>query len=217
MIVPKIGTIVPDMGNFVSIADALFSRTQQRLLGLLFGQPQHSFYLKELIERAGMGRGTVQRELARLEASGLVSVKKVGNQKHFQANPSSPVFTELRGLAIKTFGMVDVIREALVPFDKAIECAFIYGSVAKSEDTASSDIDLFVVSESVAYSELMSVLAEAGETLGREINPSIYARQDIRNKIRDKNAFLTRVMEQPKMWVKGSADDIKEFGQPGKG
>ncbi len=103
-----------------------------------------------------------------------------------------------------------------MPFDKAIECAFIYGSIARGEDTASSDVDLFVVSESVACSDLMSLLAETDETLGREINPTIYARSDIRKKIMDKNAFLTRVMEQPKIWVKGSADDITEFGQPGK-
>lgn len=195
----------------INISDALFSKTQQRLLGLLFGQSHRSFYLKELIGLADIGRGTVQRELKRLVASGLVSVKKLGNQKHFQANLSSPVFNELHSLALKTFGIADVIREALVRFDKEIEFAFIYGSVAKGEDTADSDIDLLMVSESVAYSELMEVLAEAGRLLGRVVNPSIYSMDDIRKKFSDKNAFLTRVMEQPKIWVKGSDDDIKEF------
>lgn len=195
----------------ISIADVLFSKTQQRLLGLLFGQPDRSFYLKELIERAGMGRGTVQRELERLVASALVTVKKLGNQKHFQANPSSSIFHELHSIATKTFGVADVIREALRPFDDVIEFAFIYGSIAKGEETASSDIDLFVVSESVAYSELMGTLAEAGEMLGRMVNPSIYSKQDIKKKISESNAFITRVMEQAKIWVKGSDDDIKEF------
>jgi len=195
----------------ISISDTLFSKTQQRLLGLLFGQSYRSFYLKELIERADIGRGTVQRELKRLEASGLVLVTKVGNQKHFKANPSSPIFSELHGIAIKTFGFADVIREALLPFDKEIELCFIYGSIAKGEDTASSDIDLFVVSETVAYAELMLGLAKAGELLGRDINPSIYSRQDITKKMSDKNVFLTRVMEQPKIWMKGSDDDISEF------
>ena len=96
-------------------------------------------------------------------------------------------------------------------FNKQIEFAFIYGSVAKGDATASSDIDLLVVSGSVAYSELMGVFSETGELLGRVINPSIYSKDDIRKKLKGKNAFLTRILRQPKIWVKGSEDDISEL------
>jgi len=200
-----------------AIGDALFSKTQQRVLALLYGKPEQSFYTNQIVRRAAMGRGTVRRELDRLVSAGLLVVSREGNQLHYRANPANPVYHELLGIVRKTFGIADVIREALLPFDKTIELAFIYGSIAKGGETASSDIDLFVISESVAYSELMSALAEAAEALGREINPSIYSRKDIKKKLRERNAFLTRVMEQPKIWVKGGEDDIREFGQSGQG
>ncbi|MDH5446443.1 MAG: nucleotidyltransferase domain-containing protein [Gammaproteobacteria bacterium] len=197
----------------INISDALFSKTQQRLLGLLFGQPHRTYYLKELITLANIGRGTVQRELKILEGAGLVNVTRRGNQKHFQANPFSPIFHELNSIAIKTFGIADVIREKLQSFDNGIEYAFIYGSIAKGEEIASSDIDLFVVSDSLAYSELMGVLVETEEMLGRTVNSSIYSPMDIIKKLGEGNAFITRVMEQAKIWIKGNDDDIREFRQ----
>jgi DNA-binding transcriptional ArsR family regulator len=96
-----------------SLADALFTTTQQRVLALLFGQPSRSFFASELIELTGSGSGAVQRELKRLASSGLVKVSRIGKQKHYQANPESPVFEELRGLVIKTVAMVEPIRQAL--------------------------------------------------------------------------------------------------------
>ena len=112
----------------------------------------------------------------------------------------------------KTFGIADVIQAELVPVNEQIDLAFIYGSVARGEDTASSDIDLLVVSDSLAYADLMAVLADAEKSLGRPINPSIYTAEQIRNKLKQKNSFLTRLMEQPKLWVKGVEDDIRESG-----
>lgn len=208
---PIMGTILPNMGTSITIADVLFSKTQQRVLALLYGHAERSYYLKEIIDWVNVGRGSVQRELERMTAAGLLTKRTIGNQHHYQANPDSPIYKELLGIVKKTFGIADVIREALIPFDKEIELAFIYGSIAKGVATATSDIDLLVVSESVAYSELMGVLAEAGEALGRTVNPSIYSRNDLKKKISESNAFLIRVMEQPKIWVKGCEDDIKEF------
>jgi predicted nucleotidyltransferase len=205
------------MGEMVltNIADALFTKTQQRVLSLLYSRPGKSFFTNEIVRWVKMGRGTVQRELDRMTSSGLLTVSQSGNQRHYQANLENPVYRELLGIVRKTFGLADVIRESLTRFDKGIEFVFIYGSIAKGEDSASSDIDLLVVSESVAYSELMAELAKAGESLGRIINPSIYSLKELKTKIRNKNAFLTRVMEQPKIWVKGNDNDIKELGKPG--
>lgn len=194
-----------------SIGDVLFTKTQQKVLGLLYGRPDESFYLNEIVRLAGVGKGTIKRELERMQASGIVTVERIGNQNHYQANPDNPIYHELLGIVRKTFGIVDVIKAVLAPVFEQIDLAFIYGSIAKEEDTASSDIDLLVVTESLTYTDLMTVLTNAEQSIGRPINPSIYTVGQIKQKLKQKNAFLTRVMEQPKLWVKGDEDDIKEF------
>jgi len=194
-----------------AIGDVLFTKTQQKVLGLLYGRPDETFYLNEIVRLAGVGKGTIKRELERMQASGLLNVERIGNQNHYQANPDNPIYHELLGIVRKTFGIADVIRAVLAPVFEQIDLAFIYGSIAKGEDTASSDIDLLVITESLTYTDLMTVLTDAEQSLGRPINPSIYTAGQIKEKLKQKNAFLTRVMEQPKLWVKGDEDDIKEF------
>lgn len=192
-----------------TISDALFTKTQQRVLGLLYGKPEQSFYTNEIVRWADMGRGTIRRELDRLVSAGLLVVSRTGNQHHYRANIQNPIYHELLGIVRKTFGIADVIRAALLPVYEQIDLAFIYGSIAKGEDTASSDVDLLVIADSLAYADLMAVLADAEQSLGRPINPSIYTMEQIKNKLEQKNVFLTRVMEQPKLWVKGVEDDIR--------
>lgn len=194
-----------------SIGDVLFTKTQQKVLGLLYGRPDETFYLNEIVRLAGVGKGTIKRELERMQASGLLTVERIGNQNHYQANHDNPIYHELLGIVRKTFGIADVIRAVLAPVFEQIDLAFIYGSIAKGEDSASSDIDLLVITKSLAYTDLMAVLTDAEQALGRPINPSIYTTGQIKEKLEQKNAFLTRVMEQPKLWVKGDEDDIKEF------
>ena len=140
------------------VADALFAKVQQRVLGVLFGNPGRSFYANEVIALAGSGTGAVQRELGKLEAAGLVVVTRVGNQKHYQANPDSPVFAELRALALKTFALTDVLRGVLAPLAKDIQAAFVYGSIARGSDTSESDIDLMVLSDRLTYADLFASL-----------------------------------------------------------
>jgi len=196
-----------------TIGDALFTKTQQRVLGLLYGKPDKSFYTNEITRWAGMGRGTVRRELDRLVSAGLLVASKSGNQLHYQANSQCPVYSELLGIIRKTFGIADVIRVSLAPVAARIELAFIYGSMAKGEDTAASDIDLMVVTSTLAYADLMSVLADAEQSLGRPVNPTIYSAMQIKDKLAQQNAFLTRLMEQPKLWVKGGDNDLNELGR----
>ena len=194
------------------LGDALFTTTQQKVLGLLYRHPDKSFYTKEIIRSTGMGVATIKRELDRMLDAGIISMTKVGNQHHYRANVECPLYSELLGIVRKTFGVVDVIRDALLPFDTEIELAFIYGSIAKGEETANSDIDLMVVSESIAYSELMEVLANAEESLGRTINPTIYTMKQLKTKYKKDNAFVVKVMKQPKLWIKGSEDDVRKIG-----
>jgi predicted nucleotidyltransferase len=177
-----------------SLPDALFTATQQRVLVLLFGQPDRSFFATELIHLARIGRGAVQRELRRLVESGLINVSRVGNQKHYQANRSSPVFKELRSLIRKTVGLHEPIREALKPLSDRISLAALYGSVAKHRDTAMSDIDLLVVSDALTLEELYAALGSAEEKLARKINPTLYTSQEFDRRLKTGNAFLKRVL-----------------------
>jgi predicted nucleotidyltransferase len=206
------GSIMPNMGTknrvytiespvISGVADALFSKVQQRVLAVLFGNHARSFYANELIALAGSGSGAVQRELAQLEAAELVTVKRIGNQKHYQANSAAPVFEELRGLVLKTSGLVDVIRTALAPLAAQIDSAFVFGSVAKNTDTAKSDIDLMVISEKLAYAELFAALEPATLRLGRTVNPTVYTQKEIQKRLREGNAFVKRVLGQPKLWI----------------
>jgi len=198
------------------LGNALFTTTQQKVLGLLYAHPDKSFYTKEILRLTGMGVATIKRELDRMLAAGILSMNKIGNQHHYQANKSCPIYSDLLNIVRKTFGVADVLQEALEPLNSQIDLAFVYGSMSKGMDTASSDIDLLVVTESLVYADLMNVLTDAETVLGRPINPSIYTAQQIKKKIKQKNAFITRLMEQPKLWVKGSDDDIKEFRQLSK-
>ena len=192
----------------LSLADALFSGTQQRVLGLLFGQPERSFYATELINLAGVGSGAVQRELASLSQSGLVTVKPVGNQKHYQANPASPIYDELCGMVRKTVGLAEPLRAALAPLAPQIKAAFVYGSVAKKEDTASSDIDLMLVSDTLSFADTILALQAATELLGREVNPNIFTPQDFTKRLKEGSSFVSRVMAQPKVWLIAEEHDL---------
>jgi predicted nucleotidyltransferase len=190
------------------LANALFSKTQQRVLGLLFGNPDRSFYASEIIARAHGGTGTVLRELARLEASGLINVRRVGNQKHYQANSASPLFEELRSIVEKTIGLAGPLRDALRPVASEITAAFVYGSVPRKKDTAHSDIDLMILSDRLTYGDVYSALESASAALGRQVNPTIYSMEEFRNRRKARSAFLTKVLHLPKLWIIGSDDDL---------
>ncbi len=192
----------------VGIADALFTKVRQRVLGVLFGNPGRSFYANEVIALAGSGTGAVQRELIRLAATGLVTATRLGKQKHYQANAAAPVFEELRGLVLKTSGLADVLRAALAPLAGQIGAAFVYGSVAKKQDTAKSDIDLMVVSDSLTYADIFAALEAASNRLGRKVNPTVYSPQELAKRRKQGNAFVTRVLAQPKIWLIGGERDI---------
>jgi len=204
----KSGKTAVKAARAVSLASALFTTTQQRVLGPLFGQPERSFYASELIALVGGGSGAVQRELARLEASGLVTVQRIGNQKHFQANRASPIFEELCGIAAKTFALAEPLRAALAPLARRMRCAFVFGSVARGADSASSDIDLFVVSDALTYADVFGALERVSAKLGRSVNPTVYTSQELARRRKQENAFVTRMLGQPKIWIVGGEDEL---------
>jgi predicted nucleotidyltransferase len=209
MIVPTLGIRTGSgRSGRKSLADALFTKTQQRVMRVLFGQPERSFYASELIRNAGTGSGAAQRELARLEGSGLIVARRIGHQKHYQANAASPLFSELRNIVLKTVGLTEPLRAALKPLSSAIRVAFVYGSVAKATDQAASDIDLMIISDSLTYGDVFGALERVTRTVGRKVNPTVYTAAEFSKRARTENAFVTRVLKQPKLWVIGSEDDV---------
>ena len=206
------GTIKSTLLAASSLPDALFSKVRQRVLAVLFGRPDRSFYANEVIALVRSGTGAVQRELAGLAAAGLLTIRKQGNQKHYQANASAPVFAELRGLVLKTMGLADVLLAALLPLAGQIDAAFVYGSVAKQQDTAQSDIDLLIVSSSastlanLSYADVFGALEAASATLGRKVNPTLYTAEEFNKRLANKNAFVTRVLQQRKIWLIGNEE-----------
>jgi len=212
--VPISGMIIPEMGSrgtdeAVGIADALFTPVQQRVLGLLFGQPERRFQSAELIRLAHGGTGAVHRQLARLEASGLVTVTRTGNQKHYQARGDSPVFPELHGLVVKTVGLVEPIREALERLAPQIRAAFIFGSFAKRTERASSDVDLLVLSNSLKYADLIEAVQPAEAVLARTVNPTVFTPAEWRLRRAEPDSFASRIASQPRLFVIGADDDLR--------
>ncbi len=211
-VLPKMGRIVPEMGKIrekagaSGLAGALFTPVQQRVLGLLFGQPERTFGSGELIRQAGSGTGAAHRQLQRLAKVGLVRVTRIGNQKHYQANPDSPIFSELHGLVVKTVGLVEPLRAALAHFAKKIELAFVFGSVAKGTERAGSDLDLLVVSDDLTYVDLFDSLQAAEATLGRTINPTVMSRLEWQRQRSKSDSFAKRITEQRHISILGPVD-----------
>jgi predicted nucleotidyltransferase len=198
-----------DMSEDTSLSNALFSKVQQRVLALIFSNPKRSFYTSEIVRNVRSGTGAVERELARLEQSGLVSIERIGNQKHYRANRESPIFDELRGIVLKTVGLAEPLRQSLAPYSDKIRVAFVYGSVAKGTDTAHSDIDLMVIGDDLTYSDLYAGLQKIENVLHRTVNPTFLSFVEWRRKLVTKDSVIAKINAQPKLFVVGSENDLK--------
>lgn len=179
-----------------SIGDALFTKAQQKVLALLFGQPDRSFYLNELVRLADMGRGAISRELSKLTDAGLLVMTKQGNQNHYQANKASPIMSELVTIVRKTFGVAEVLKSTLAPILPKLQKAFVYGSIAKGSEHAGSDVDVMLVGEDLSYSEVMQLLEEAELQLQRTVNPTIYTPDEFAKRLAEGQSFLTKVLAE---------------------
>ncbi len=192
----------------VRIQDALFSGVQQRLLGIIFGQPDRRFQGAELIRMINSGTGAVHRQLTTLAASGLVNVIQIGNQKHYQANPDSPVFEELCGLIRKTVGLREPLQRSLEPLKSQIDVAFVYGSIARGTDTARSDIDLMLIGEGLDYISVHDTIHNAETKLQRKISPNLTTLSEWRKKLNKENPFISNINKQAKLFIYGSEDEL---------
>jgi predicted nucleotidyltransferase len=193
----------------LSIPNALFSKVQQRLLTLIFGHPERSFYTSEIVRNIHSGTGAVERELSRLLRSGLVSVERIGNQKHYRANHESPIFEELHSLVLKTMALTEPLKKSLEPYADKIKTAFVFGSVAKDSDTAQSDIDLMVIGDELSYADLYTALQNAERVLRRKVSPIFLSLEEWRRKVSEKGSFISKISALPKLFIFGSEKDTQ--------
>ena len=195
------------------LAAVLLPEYRRQVLGLLLLHPDEQLHGREIARRTGLPAGTITRELGKLVAAGLLQREKRGNQQLYRADKSCPVYTELASILRKTSGVADVLATALEPVAEQIDLAFIYGSVARGQETAGSDIDLMLVG-SIGFDEAVCLLWPLQAELGREINPQLLSRQEFA--ARAQEPFMRDVLSKPKIFVMGTEDELAEFagGQP---
>ena len=194
------------------IASSLFGRTRRNILALLFGRPDEAFYLRQVARETGAGVGAVQRELAGLTRAGLITRTPRGIQVFFQADRSSPVFSEIKSLMEKTTGLADVVRSALAELDARglVSFAFLYGSVATGTHGPSSDVDLMIIGDTKLL-ELIPAVREAQDRLGREINPTVYPVAELQDRLKARDHFISRVLERPKIMLIGTENELEKL------
>jgi predicted nucleotidyltransferase len=199
------------MSTTTGLADLLFGRTRGAILALLYGRADQSFYTREIAREVDASVGAVQRELENLSKVGLILRKSVGSQVFYQANRGNPIFPEMRTLINKTIGIFGVLRSALRPLSKRILAAFVYGSVAREEETAQSDVDLMVVGKA-SLDQVLSRLSSAEKAIGRSINPTVYSVAEFKSKLAAENHFLASVMKAQKVFLLGDEDELRKVG-----
>jgi predicted nucleotidyltransferase len=192
-----------------STAAFLLGQTRSSVLSSLLLHPELSLHVRQLARLTGASPGSLHRDLRSMAELGLLQRQEVGRQVHYRANVNSPIFTELAGLLRKTAGLADVLREALAPVAGQIECAFVYGSMARGTEHAHSDVDVMIVGD-IDFGDAVVMLAPAQEKLRREINPTVLTLKEFNKKLKQRDGFIAQVWRGPKLWLVG---DEKEKGR----
>jgi predicted nucleotidyltransferase len=204
-------TIVLGMSTYNGLGYLLFGRTRGAILALLYGRADQSFYTRQIAREVDASVGAVQRELENLSKVGLITRSSVGSQVFYQVNRNAPIFREMQALVNKTIGIFNVLRSALHPLAKRVLVAFVYGSIAREEETAQSDVDLMVVGKAT-LDEILSRLSTVEKNIGRPINPTVYSIQEFKSKIASGNHFLTAVLKGQKEFLLGDEDELRKVG-----
>ena len=212
---PNWGIIMLIMGIDIfdkKLSTFLFSKTRRALLALLYGRPDETFYINQLMQATGSGSGAVQRELKLMTEAGVLNRKQTGNLVYYQANPQCPIFNELKIIVRKTFGVADVIRESLATVAGKIHVAFIFGSVARSADDRKSDIDVMVVG-TISFGDIVSLLSPAEEKLGRELNAVVYPVAEFKQKVKEDQYFVKTVLDGEKIFIIGDEGELSRLAE----
>jgi len=189
-----------------SLAEILSSKIRAEIFRLLFGTSGQPLHMRDIERKSGFAIGTIQGELKKLSGLDLVLKEKDGNRTYYRANKNHPLYSDIHNLVLKTTGLVDVLKNALET--KKIKLAFVFGSFARSEEKAGSDIDLMVIGN-LGLLDLTKLLANTQETLFREINPHIHSEEEFREKIKENDHFISQIVAGPKIFVIGNEDELK--------
>ena len=214
-IVIKKGTIAPNMSTIFktdSLSATLFGKTRRAVLALLYSHVEEPFYFRQIARTAGVGLGAVQRELKKLSEAGIILRTARGRQIYYQANQECPVYAELKSMVVKTVGVSDVLRAALIALTDRINVAFLFGSLVRGGERSNSDVDVMVVGD-VTFAEVVSALGRVQETLRREINPLVYPPEEFRFKLAADHHFLKKVLEGSKFFLIGDEDELAKLVQ----
>jgi predicted nucleotidyltransferase len=192
------------------LADLLSSNVKAEVFRLLFGLHHQPLHLRELERRSGLAVATVQQELSRLRRLGLIEARPDGNRTYFMAKEDHPLYPEIRGLVLKTSGLADVLRRALEK-EKRIKVAFVFGSIAQAREQAHSDVDLLVIGE-IGLRDVVGLLGDAAENVGREINPKVLTPSEFRRRKRRDDPFLSRVLAERRLFITGDEHELGGLG-----
>lgn len=196
------------------LLDLLFGSYRQRVLTQLLLHPDDAYHVRELARLTGTTAGTLHKELTRLAEAGLLSREKQGNQVRYRANRECPVYPELAGLIRKTGGAAIVLADALRTMNPRPQLALVFGSLARGEENARSDVDLLVIGD-VAFADVVRALHPAQEALQREINPVVYNAAEFARRVAGKDSFVTNILSHPKLFVIGTENDLAKLaGHP---
>lgn len=194
-----------------ALSDVLFGQIRGAVLALLYGRADQSFYVRQIARHVNASVGAVQRELETLAKVGLLLRTSVGNQVFYQVNQRHPVFAEMRALVGKTVGIFNILHAALEPLSGQIAVAFVYGSVARQEETGESDMDAMIIG-TVKLDEVLSRLSDAETALGRAVNPTVYSVPEFKRKLQAGNHFLKAVLNGKKVFLIGNEDELGKMG-----
>ena len=192
-----------------SLPSLLFPGYRRRILGLLLLRPDEALHGREIARRAGLPAGTVTRELTKLAEAGLLKREKRGNQQVYSADTSGPIYTELASILRKTSGLADVLVQALAPAAPRLRLAFVFGSVARGQETSGSDVDLMLIGE-LGFREAVELLHPSQALLGREVNPKVFSAREFTAKA-STEPFLVDILAKPKIFLIGNAHDLEEL------
>ena len=196
------------MDAALPVADALFGKTRQAVLALLFGNPGRAYYTREIVLAVASGVSQVQRELEQLTRAGLVTRERRANQVYFQANDAAAIYHELVVLVAKTFGIGDFLRMALVPCSTRIHVALIYGSVARGEHRATSDVDVLIIGD-VLLSELEDAFRDVEARIARPVSSTVMDLREFAKRRKANDNFLRTIIAGPKIFLIGTVAQLK--------
>ena len=188
----------------------LSSRVKAEVFRLLFGPDARELHVREIARRAKLNDATVRQELKRLASLHLVALRRDGNRAYYRAEASNPLYPDIRNIVLKTSGLVDILRQALVK-EPGIRLAFVFGSLASGAEKLASDVDLMVIG-SVSLRQLSKGLSGVVSRIGREINPHVFAPQEFARRRKEHDHFLASVLDAPKLFVIGTEDELAEVG-----